>query len=99
MYYGLTKVFDKVDVICQIKADGSTIPLRFRLKNEDGIYETYTIKSYKPIAKKGAYTTGDGLYVSDGTDIFECRVHLMGLERTVRLYYDCKVSNTWKLAI
>ena len=94
MYYGLKKVFDKIDVICQIKADGSVIPLKFRLKNEDGIYETYSIKSYKPIPKKGAYTTSDGLYVCDRTDIFECRVHLMGLERTVRLYYDNKDSNT-----
>ena len=99
MYNGFKKVFDKIDVICQIKADGSTIPLKFRLRNEDGIYETYTIKSYKPLPKKGAHTTSDGIYVYDGTNVYECRVHLMGLERTVRLYYDCKDSNTWKLAI
>ena len=99
MYNGLKRVFDKIDVICQIKADGSVIPLKFRLQNEDGIYETYTIKSYKPLPKKGSYTTQDGLFISNQTDVFECRVHLMGLERNVRLYYDNKVSNTWKLAI
>ena len=99
MYNGLKRVFDKIDVICQIKSDGTVIPLKFRLRNEDGIYETYTISSYKPLPKKGAYTTNDGLYVCNQTDVFECRVHLMGLERTVRLYYNSKTDNTWKLAI
>ncbi|MBR5637831.1 MAG: hypothetical protein IKW81_12970 [Pseudobutyrivibrio sp.] len=99
MYYGLNKVFDKIDVICQMKADGTVIPLKFRLQNEDGIYETYTVKSYKPLPKKGAHTTPDGLYICNQTDVFECRVHLMGLERTVRLYYNSKTNNTWKLAI
>ncbi|MCR5196501.1 MAG: hypothetical protein K6D38_09285 [Pseudobutyrivibrio sp.] len=99
MYNGYKRVFDKIDVICQIKADGSVIPLKFRLQNEDGIYETYTIKSYKPLPKQGTRTTSDGLYISNQSDVFECKVHLMGLERTVRLYYDNKSSNTWKLAI
>ena len=36
------RIIDKVDVICEHKSDGTVIPLRFRLMNEDGAYEAYT---------------------------------------------------------
>ena len=39
-----------VDVICQHSADGTIIPIRVRVKDEDGEYHAYTIKGYKDIA-------------------------------------------------
>ena len=99
MYYKMKNVFDNIDVICQIKSDGSAIPLKFRLQNEDGLFETYSIKPYKPVPKQGTRTTKDGIYVSNSTEIYECRVVIFGMERTVRLYYSPKIDNRWKLAI
>ena len=34
-----------VDVICQHNKDGSMIPMRVRLTDEDGAVQTYTIKN------------------------------------------------------
>lgn len=99
MQYPLNRVFEKVDVVCEHKSDGSVIPLRFRLMNEDGEYEMYKINSYRPLPKQGTYTTKDNIYVSNYTDIFECKVRIFGLDRTVRLYYDARTSNTWKVAV
>ena len=50
------RVIDKVDVICEYKADGKVIPMRFRLINEDGVYEAYTIKGYRQIFKQEGLT-------------------------------------------
>ena len=97
--YPRKNVFDKVDVICEHKADGTVIPIKFRLMNEDGDYEFYKISSYRPVPKQGAYTTKDNIYVCDSTDIFECKVQIFGLVRTVRLYYEPKTTNTWKLGV
>ena len=33
-------VINKVDVICEHKSDGSIIPLRFKILDEDGAYTT-----------------------------------------------------------
>ena len=35
----MSKIINEVDVICEHKADGSVIPLKFRFMNEDGEYD------------------------------------------------------------
>ena len=39
------------DVICQHKTDGTIIPLKIRITDEDGEYQVYNIKSYKDVEK------------------------------------------------
>ncbi len=92
------KVIDNVDVICQHKSDGEIIPLRFRLMNEDGLYETYTIKGYRQIMRKDLYTTPDGLTVCSNDNVYECRVMTLEMYRTVRLYFN-RTSCHWRIAI
>ncbi|WP_035769712.1 hypothetical protein [Butyrivibrio sp. NC2002] len=95
----MKKIIDEVDVICQHKANGRIIPLRLRFMNEDGQYETYTIKGYREAEKKGAHTTEDGIYTSDSTFIFECLIISAGMKRIVRIYYDPRINSKWRLAI
>ncbi len=92
------KVINNVDVICEHKADGSVIPLRFRLMNDDGVYEAYTIKGYRQIHKGETYTTPDGVTVCSVDRIFECRVLILNMYRTVRLYFNTDRCS-WKIAI
>ena len=44
------------DVICQHKIDGSIIPLKIRILDEDGEYQVYNIRSYKDVSNHKAYT-------------------------------------------
>ena len=94
----MSKVIDKVDVICQINADGEVKPMRFRLMNEDGVYETYTIKGYRQIFRKDVYTTPDGLTVCSSDNVYECRVLILEMYRTVRLYFN-RNNCHWRIAI
>lgn len=88
---------DEVDVICQHSWNGEIIPIRFRLKDEEGELHAYTVKSYRQIAKRGVYVTPDGIQVSNYTIIFECRIVVFGNIKTVRLYYDTRNSK-WILS-
>jgi hypothetical protein len=94
----MSRIIDKVDVICEHKADGKVIPLRFRLMNEDGVYEAYTIKGYRQILKRDTYTTPDGISVCSKDMVFECRVLILDMYRTVRLYFNT-ITCGWRIAI
>ena len=50
-----------VDVICQHNKDGSMIPMRVRLTDEDGAVQTYTIKNYEDLSHQGTRTMPDGI--------------------------------------
>ena len=96
----MSRVINEVDVICEHKADGSIIPMRLRFMNEDGEYETYNIKGFRQIMHNESQTTADGIFVvAQSTLHFECMVISMGMKRMIRLYYDPKNNNRWKLAI
>ncbi len=94
----MSKVIDEVDVIAEFKADGSIIPMRFRIMNEDSEYDTFTIKSYMPVTRKDPYTTEDGVYVANNTRVFKCKIIALGAERIVRLYFHTG-NLSWRLGI
>jgi len=48
----MSRIIDEVDVICRHNADGTIVLLRLRFMNEDGEYETYTIKRCREAEKK-----------------------------------------------
>jgi len=93
------RVVKDIDVICQFKADGTIIPLRFRTSGEDGQYRIYKILEYREVPKKGAYTTKDGIFVGNNTEILECRIQSFGRDKIVRLYYEPKKDGKWMLGI
>lgn len=94
----MSRIIDEVDVICEHKSDGSIIPLRLRFMDDDGEYQTYSVKGYRMADKKGTRTTEDGIYVTNATYIFECMIIIIDMKRVIRLYYDPKNSPKWKLA-
>ena len=71
----------KIDVICQHLRDGSIIPMRIRLDDEDGVVQTFNIKSYKDV------TTGDR-YMNLNT--FDCKILVLDTLRPVRLFYHVR---------
>lgn len=87
-----------VDVICQHSKDGEIIPLRVRLTDEDGQRQAYTIKEYKDLSHQGTRTMPDGIYVTDKSVIFECRISVFDRLRMIRLYYDPE-SMVWRMTM
>jgi hypothetical protein len=77
-----------VDVICQHTRDGTIIPLRIRLQDEDQVYQTYQIQSYKDITHYGTYSTPDGISAMNHTRNFICKISVFEQEKTIHLFYN-----------
>ena len=85
-----------VDVICQHSKDGTIIPMRLRVKDEEGEYQTYTIKEYRNLSTAGTYTLPNGVHVSQGAFVFECTLFVFGQAKLINLYYE-PGDTIWKI--
>ena len=87
-----------VDVICQQNRDGTVIPIRVRLTDEEGATQTYTIKEYKDLSHQGTREMPDGVYVTDRTFVFDCKVLAFGRIKAIMLYYEPS-GTIWKMTV
>jgi hypothetical protein len=85
-----------VDVVCQHNRDGSMIPLKVRLTDEDGQIQAYKIRSYKDLSHKGKFEMPDDVIATSGVFPFECKIVCFGSERTIRLLYFA-YDHVWML--
>lgn len=85
-----------IDVICQHTRDGQIIPLRIRVMDEDGIYQTFSIKSYKEISVPCNYMSPYGFKAHGHTWTFHCRIITLDISRTVELFYNSD-ENLWRI--
>ena len=76
-----------IDAICQHSKDGSIIPIKIRLTDEDGVCQEYMIQGYRVLSVAIDQRTPDGLYVTPHTTVYECKITVFQRERTVCLYY------------
>ncbi len=92
LFYIIVKYEDNVmkpvpvDLICAHLRDGSISPIRIRVIDEDGQRQTYSIKEYRELSHQGARIMPDGVYVTNNTLIFECKIEVFGNSKTIRLY-------------
>lgn len=92
----LTECHRRVDVICQHKSDGSIIPLKIRLQDDDGEYQIYVIKSYKILTQPGQYALPSGVTSTTHTWQFECKIMVFEIEKRIKLFYNA-YENHWKV--
>ncbi len=85
-----------VDVICQFSQEGNIIPLRIRVKDEEGEFHIYTIKGYRDLSHQGEKLMPDGVYVTDRTLVYECKINVFERMKVVRLYYE-PAHLSWKM--
>ena len=64
---------NKIDFICQHTMDGAVIPLRIRLRDEDGELQEYTIKGYRETSQYGRITS------------FECQILVRDAIRVINI--------------
>lgn len=81
-----------VDVVCTITSTRKIIPYKFRVKDEDGEYQTYLIKGYKDISLR---PNGNKNSVPINWK-FECIIEVWGRERIVTLFYNPSDSQ-WRI--
>ena len=86
-----------IDVICQHSSDGTMIPLRLRIQDEEGEFHAYTVKGYKDLSHKGNYTMPNGVIATSALFPFECRINVFGALKVVSIYYN-STDNVWRLS-
>ena len=94
----MSRKIEKIDVICQHSCDGSVIPLRVRVTDEEGERHIFTIKEYKNLSGDGAYTTPDGVYVTNDIMVFDCTITVFEAKKQIRLYYEVSKSR-WAMVV
>lgn len=85
-----------VDVICMHGKDGSIIPIKLRVIDEDGAYQTYMIRGYKDISSNKMYAMPNGINASGHIWRFECRIKVFDTEKRIVLLYNA-YENLWRI--
>ena len=95
----LTETNKNIDMICKHMADGTIIPIKIRMLDEDGAYQEYKIRAYKDLSYKGSlFDMPDvGRIHTTGIYPFECKIESFGHELTLKLFYN-SYEHTWKLS-
>ena len=78
----------RADVICQHTRDSAIIPLKIRVEDEDGEFQTYSVKQYKRLNAGGMIILPNEVNVSSHIRYFECKINVFGKEKVVRLSYN-----------
>ena len=87
-----------VDVIAQFNRDGSIIPMKIRIVDEDGELQAYRIKCYKDLSNQRVRTLSEGIFGSNEALSFDCYIEAFGRKRLVRLYYNDR-NMVWRITV
>lgn len=80
-----------LDVICQHRRDGSIVPIKIRLQDEDGEFQAFMIKSYR------CRNLNQGVDPRrHPTLFFDCKINAFGHERIIQISYSF-ADGLWKV--
>lgn len=87
-----------IDCIAQHSSDGELIPLRIRLMDDDGEYQSYTITQCRQLDYAPGHLTPENVELTSYDMVYECHVSVFGQDRLFRLYYNVKSTTpVWKI--
>lgn len=80
---------NSIDVIVQYTKEGQIIPMRIKIQDEDGMYQTYSIRKYREKTVNGEYLLPSGIKVAGNKyKYFEIRILIFGVEKTISIFFD-----------
>ena len=85
------------DVICQHRRDGTIIPIKIRIMDDDGEYQAYQIQAYKDLTHYGDCTMPNGIKAANHMWKFECKIVVFHREKKIQLFYNA-YENRWKVS-
>lgn len=89
------KSSDAIDVICQHSKDGTVMPIKIRIQDDDGLYNEYMIKSYMDISSDKVLLPNEAI-VTTNILRFDCIIEVFCVEKKIRLHYN-KQQSTWNM--
>ena len=85
------RIQHSLDVIAQFNKDGSIIPLKIRLYDEDGELQSYKVKSVRQ-----RYVNSTDAPVNYHIIIFDCKINAFGHDKIVSISYS-HADRLWKI--
>lgn len=76
-----------IDVICQHCKDGSIIPIKIRIQDEEQEYQIYRIKSYKELSMDTVKLPNEAMVTSNILR-FDCKIEVFGIAKRIILHYN-----------
>lgn len=85
-----------IDVICQFKQNGSIIPIKIRMQDDSGEFQSYVIQGYIEYPPGSKYKLPGGFSATNSIHVFKCKVICFGREQILHMYYNSGNSQ-WHL--
>ena len=92
----ITENDNRIDVICQHTRDARIVPIKIRVRDEDGEMHNYMVKGYRDISRPGVYATSGMQQIERYDYIYECKVVIFERVHTVKIMYNSH-ENLWYL--
>ena len=84
----MVKSEQAVDVICQHKRDGTIIPIKIRLKDEDEVEHEFVVKAYRVLSHPVQHALPSQIMTTSHRWAFECKIVVLDRERRIKLFYN-----------
>ena len=81
-------------VIAQHTTDNKIIPLKIRIQDEDGEYQTYSVRGYKLLNAVGKAILPNEVSVTSHIRYFQCKINVFNTEKIINLTYNFN-DQTW----
>lgn len=78
---------DAIDVICQHCKDGSIIPMKIRVQDDEQVNNVYMIKSYTELSSDKVMLPNESI-VTTNILRFDCKIEVFGMVKSIRLHYN-----------
>ena len=78
---------EDIDVICQHCKDGSIIPIKIRVQDEEQEYQIYRIKSYKELSIDTVMLPNEAMVTSNILR-YDCKIEVFGIVKRIILHYN-----------
>lgn len=76
-----------IDVICQHCKNGSIIPIKIKVQDEEQIYQIYKILSYRELTQANVLLPNEAIVTSNILR-YECKIEVFGMMKRIVLHYD-----------
>ena len=78
----------QADVIAQHTMDKKMIPLKIRIQDEDGEYQTFSVRGYKNLNAIGRVILPNEVPVTSHMRYFQCKINVFNKEKIIDLTYN-----------
>lgn len=65
-----------IEVVSMHTTEGELIPLKIKVQDEDGEFQSYAVKGYKPVK------------CNNNHRCFDCKIESFGMEHIIRIFYN-----------